>query len=103
VKLLRDPEACEIESEHSDQAVHSRHAKDRSTRHITTLRWRDRTWTVHTTLEIWTYRGAWWLDAQLEGEAREYHVLGTRFGEIEIFARFEAGSLKGWFVSRYWD
>jgi hypothetical protein len=94
MKLLRDPEPCLVLLEHPGRTA---------TRHVTTLRWRARVWTVHTTLEVWTYRGAWWLDAQLEGEAREYHVLGTRFGEIEIFARFETGNLKGWFVSRYWD
>lgn len=68
---------------------------------VTTVRWRDRTWTVQTTLEVWVYRSGWWRETGLEGERREYHLLGTQRGEIQVFLRH--GIDPGWFVAGWFD
>ncbi len=89
MKRLRDMEPCLVLIERGT---------------VTTVRWRKQVWTVVTTLDIWSYRGEWWRDARLEGESRTYHVLATKFGEIELCERREAeGGVRGWFVVGWWD
>lgn len=89
MKLLRRPERCLVLLERGQ---------------VTAVRWRDRVWTVVTTLEVWAYRGAWWLTIGLAGERREYHVLATKRGEIEVFVRSsDDEALRGWWVARWWD
>jgi OB-fold nucleic acid binding domain/Transposase IS66 family len=61
----------------------------RGSQYVTTLRWRARVWTVHTPLEIWTYRGAWWLDAQLEAQSPRVTVAGL------VIARQRPPTAKG--------
>ena len=87
MRLVQPPERCLVLLERGE---------------VTAVRWRDRVWTVVSTLEVWTYRGAWWLTVGLEGERREYHVLITRRGEIEVFMRSGSDeSLRGWWMTRW--
>ena len=88
MKLLHTPERCLVLLERGA---------------VTTVRWRERTWTVVKTLDVWAYRGEWWQTPSLEGERREYHVLATRFGDIEVFERRGPDGQAGWWVSRIWD
>jgi hypothetical protein len=95
MKLLHTPEKCLVLLERTGNqrlGVQTR---------VTTVRWRDRTWTVQTTLEVWVYRSEWWRATGLEGERREYHLLGTHRGEIQVFLRH--GIDPGWFVAGWFD
>ena len=64
--------------------------------------WRGRLYEVETILETWTWRGRWWLsDAQgseLRDEKREYYLLMTDAGVVEIF-----DGKDGWMLSRIVD
>jgi hypothetical protein len=89
MKFLQKPEPCTVQQERG---------------HVVAVRWRDRVWQVKTTLDIWTYRGNWWTDPSLEGERRQYHVLGTSRGEIEVYERTCPDPQQfGWWVSAWWD
>lgn len=70
---------------------------------VTAVRWRERAWRVAAELGRWAYRGEWWRDPSLSGERREYFVLGTARGEIEVFRREGGADAEGWFVSGWWD
>jgi hypothetical protein len=87
VKTLHTPEACLVILEHS---------------RLTMVRWRNRPWSVMSTLEVYTWHGEWWTTPDFAGERREYHLLATKRGEIEVFL-LERLSQKGWFVSRWFD
>jgi hypothetical protein len=96
MKLLHMPEKCLVllEPSRNTRAMQQRNR-------VTTIRWRDRTWTVQTTLEVWVYRSGWWQETGLEGERREYHLLGTQRGEIQVFLRHRIDP--GWFVAGWFD
>ena len=87
MKLLREFEPCLVLIERE---------------RVTAVRWRGRTRTVTKLLEVWVYRGAWWLEPSLEGERRVYHVLATKLGEIEVFEQTLNGTV-AWLVSRWFD
>ena len=89
MKFLHQAEECTVQEEHG---------------RVLAVRWRERVWQVKATLDVWTYRGNWWLDPSLQGERRTYHVLGTARGEIEVYQREHPDPEKrGWWVSAWWD
>jgi hypothetical protein len=65
---------------------------------VQAVRHRNGVWTVQKTLEVWVFHGHWWHSPNLEGEWREYHVLGTSHGMITLYRTRE-----GWFVVGWWD
>jgi hypothetical protein len=109
MKLLHTPEKCLVllDPKAAPFGLGSLLEPNRGTRsqpprnRVTTVRWRDRVWTVQTTLEVWVYRSEWWRETGLEGERREYHLLGTQRGEIQVF--FRPGVNAGWFVAGWFD
>jgi hypothetical protein len=71
---------------------------------VRAVRWRGVTWHVQTTLEVFVYWGEWWLHPDLQGETRDYYVLGTARGELTVFRRLHRDlEQQGWFVLGWWD
>lgn len=71
---------------------------------VVAVKFRGLTWRTRVTLEVWSYWGEWWLDADLEGESRTYFVLGTQHGEISLFQRKGARlEDRGWYVEGWFD
>ena len=87
MKLLHQPEPCKVLLEPVGAGVR-----------VQAVRYRGVVWTVRVTLEIWVYHSAWWTGAALEGERREYHILGTSHGEITVYQ-----TRGGWFVAGWFD
>jgi hypothetical protein len=87
VRRLETPEACMV-------------AWDGS--RVLGVDWRGRRRLVDRTLEVWAYRSAWWKDATLIGERREYHTVVTQLGALELLCHVSPES-RTWFVAAVWD
>ncbi len=87
MKLLHQPEPCKVLLEPVGTGIR-----------VQAVRYRGAVWKVRTTLEVWIYHSAWWTSAALEGERREYHILGTSHGEITVYQ-----ARQGWFVAGWFD
>lgn len=63
-----------------------------------TIEWRRKRYTVLEVLEMWRYRGKWWMDETLKGDVRTYFRVRCDRADVEIYEKDGA-----WTLSRVMD
>ena len=88
MKTLHTPEKCLVLLERDS---------------LSTVRWRDRTYSVLEILDAWVWCGDWWRSPDLLGERRAYWRVACKTMILEVFERISPLESRGFFVSGWED